>query len=291
MPQYSGGLGILAGDHLKAAADLGVPLVAVGLFYRHGYFRQQLDPGGRQTEQFPRLVPATMAMEQVDDLHIGIPLGGNEVSAALWRVAVDTVPLYLLDTEVELNASPDQLVTDRLYGGESEQRIRQELMLGVGGLRALQALGVVPDVFHLNEGHAGFLALELIHIAIRDHDLSYDEAVEAVRPRLVFTTHTPVPTGIDRFPRADRALPRVVVPRHRPLARPTHGPRPRARRRRLDVQPRGDEYAPLRMGRWRVGLARRREPAHVRGTVAAAADRGSTDRLGDERRARSHVGG
>ncbi|HEY1737757.1 MAG TPA: alpha-glucan family phosphorylase, partial [Acidimicrobiia bacterium] len=202
VPQYSGGLGILAGDHLKASADLGVPLVAVGLFYRHGYFRQQLDPGGRQTEQFPRLVPATMAMEPVDDLHIGIPLGGKEVRAAVWRVSVDTVPLYLLDTDLDLNASPDQLVTDRLYGGEAEQRIRQELMLGVGGLRALQRMNVAPDVFHLNEGHAGFLALELIHIAMRDHDLSYDEAVEAVRPRLVFTTHTPVPAGIDRFPRA-----------------------------------------------------------------------------------------
>ncbi len=202
VPQYSGGLGILAGDHLKASADLGVPLVAVGLFYRHGYFRQQLDPGGRQVEQFPRLVPATMAMEPVDDLHITIDLAGTEVRAAIWRVSVDTVPLYLLDTDLDLNDAPDQLVTDRLYGGESEQRIRQELLLGVGGLRALRRLEVEPDVYHLNEGHAGFLALELIRIAMHDQGLSYDEAVEAVRPRLVFTTHTPVPAGIDRFPRA-----------------------------------------------------------------------------------------
>ncbi len=202
VPQYSGGLGILAGDHLKAAADLGVPLVAVGLFYRHGYFRQQLDPTGRQTEQFPRLVPATMAMEPVDDLHITIELAGTKVQAAIWKVSVDTVPLYLLDTDTDLNDAPDQLVTDRLYGGESEQRIRQELLLGVGGLRALQALGVAPDVYHLNEGHAGFLALELIRCAMHDGGMTYDEAVEAVRPRLVFTTHTPVPAGIDRFPRA-----------------------------------------------------------------------------------------
>ncbi len=201
VPQYSGGLGILAGDHLKASADLGVPLVGVGLFYRHGYFRQQLDPGGRQTEQFPRLVPATMAMEPVDDLHVAIDLAGTDVRAAIWRVSVDTVPLYLLDTDLDLNEAPDQLVTDRLYGGESEQRIRQELLLGVGGMRALRLLGATPDVFHLNEGHAGFLALELIRIAMHDHGLSYDEAVVAVRPRLVFTTHTPVPAGIDRFPR------------------------------------------------------------------------------------------
>lgn len=201
VPQYSGGLGVLAGDHLKAAAELGVPLVAVGLFYRHGYFRQQLDRASRQVEQFPSLLPAAMAMQRVDDLHIEVDLGGAAVHAAIWQVSVDTVPLYLLDTDVDSNDAPDQLVTDRLYGGGSEQRIRQEILLGVGGLRALRALGEAPEVFHLNEGHAGFLALELIREMMHEHHLSYDEAVEAVRPRIAFTTHTPVPAGIDRFPR------------------------------------------------------------------------------------------
>ena len=201
VPQYSGGLGVLAGDHLKAAAAQGVPLVAVGLLYRHGYFRQQLDRASRQVEQFPSLSPAAMAMQPVDDLHIEVDLGGTAVRAAIWRVSVDTIPLYLLDTDVDSNAAPDQLVTDRLYGGGSEQRIRQEILLGVGGLRALRALGEAPEVFHLNEGHAGFLALELIREAMHEHHLSYDEALEAVRPRVAFTTHTPVPAGIDRFPR------------------------------------------------------------------------------------------
>ena len=202
VPQYSGGLGILAGDHLKAAADLGVPLIGVGLFYRHGYFRQQLDRASRQVERFPRLSPTAMAMERIADLEINIDLAGTSVRAAIWRVRVDTVSLYLLDTELDGNDSLDQLVTDRLYGGESEQRIRQELLLGVGGLRAVRALGVEPSVFHLNEGHAGFLALELIRSKMHDDDLSFEAALEAVRPSLVFTTHTPVPAGIDRFPRS-----------------------------------------------------------------------------------------
>lgn len=202
VPQYSGGLGVLAGDHLKAAADLGVPLVGVGLFYRHGYFRQQLDRSSRQVERFPRLAPSAMAMEEVPDLSVSIDLAGAEVRARIWRVVVDTISLYLLDAEVEGNDGLDQLVTDRLYGGGSEQRIRQELLLGVGGFRAVRALGLTPSVFHLNEGHAGFLALELIRAKMHDEGLSYEAAIESVRPQLAFTTHTPVPAGIDRFPRA-----------------------------------------------------------------------------------------
>ncbi len=202
VPQYSGGLGVLAGDHLKAAADQGIPLVAIGLFYRHGYFRQQLDRVSRQVEQFPALSPAALRMERVSGADISIEFGETKVHAALWKLNVGTIPLYLLDTGIDSNAAPDQLVADRLYGGGSDQRIRQELLLGVGGLRALRALSETPEVFHLNEGHAGFLALELIREMMVDHGLNYDEAVEAVRPRIVFTTHTPVPAGIDRFPRA-----------------------------------------------------------------------------------------
>jgi starch phosphorylase len=205
LPQYSGGLGVLAGDHLKAASDLGVPLVGVGLFYRHGYFRQFLDRAGRQHERFPRLHPAAMALTPLDHVELTVELAGVDVRVRIWSATVGTVPLYLLDTFVEdptgEDASPDQLVTDRLYGGGSEERIRQELLLGVGGFRALYQLGVRPDVFHLNEGHAGFLTLEAIRRAMRDDGLAFAEAVEAVRPSVQFTTHTPVPAGIDRFPR------------------------------------------------------------------------------------------
>ena len=202
VPQYSGGLGVLAGDHLKAASDLGVPVVGVGLFYRHGYFRQMLDHAGRQHEQFPRLHPATMALHPVD-VEVTVDLGGAPVRARVWIATVGSVPLYLLDTALNgsSDSSPDQLVADRLYGGGTEDRIRQELLLGVGGYRVLEALGRRPDVFHLNEGHAGFLVLEAIRRAIIDRGLNFSEAIEAVRPSIVFTTHTPVPAGIDRFSR------------------------------------------------------------------------------------------
>lgn len=203
VPQYSGGLGVLAGDHLKAADDLGVPIVGVGLFYRRGYFQQALDRAGRQTEWFPDLHPETLAFERVQDLTIEVPIGAAVIRAAVWKATVGSVPLYLLDTNVDghPDTHPDQLMTDRLYGGHTEDRIKQEILLGVGGYRALDALGLLPDVFHLNEGHAGFLVLEAIRRVMHDNALTLDEAVEVVRPSVVFTTHTPVPAGIDRFPR------------------------------------------------------------------------------------------
>lgn len=201
LPQYSGGLGVLAGDHLRAANDLGLPLTAVGLFYHHGYFRQELDRYGWQQERFPRLHPATLALESVPDIRVTIDLAGASVQAVLWKAQVGRIPLYLLDTDVEGNSDADRLVTDRLYGGGVETRIRQEILLGIGGVRALSELGVTPDVFHINEGHAGFLALERIRRAIVDDGLTFDEAREAIRPAGLFTTHTPVPAGIDRFPR------------------------------------------------------------------------------------------
>jgi starch phosphorylase len=201
LPQYSGGLGILAGDHLKAANDLGVPLVGLGLFYQHGYFQQTLDRGGWQHEHFRRLNPSAMALSLVPDLHVTVDLAGAPVVAQVWRAQVGRVDLYLLDTDVDANADPDRSVTDRLYGGGEEQRIRQEILLGIGGVRLLDALGLVPDVFHMNEGHAGFLALERIRRRVVDDGLSFEEAIEATRPAQLFTTHTPVPAGIDRFPR------------------------------------------------------------------------------------------
>jgi starch phosphorylase len=201
LPQYSGGLGILAGDHLKAANDLGVPLVGLGLFYQHGYFQQSLDRGGWQHERFRRLSPSSMALVAVPDLRVTVDLAGVPVHAQVWRARVGRIDLYLLDTDVDPNAEADRAVTDRLYGGGEEQRIRQEILLGVGGVRLLDALGLVPDVFHMNEGHAGFLALERIRRGVVADGLSFAEAIEAMRPAQLFTTHTPVPAGIDRFPR------------------------------------------------------------------------------------------
>ena len=189
VPQYSGGLGVLAGDHLKASSDLGIPLVAIGLLYGEGYFRQSLDADGWQQERFPRLEPAGMALTYTD-LHVTLDLAGEQTTVHIWRADVGRIPLYLLD-------APG--VTDRLYGGDVEHRLRQEMVLGIAGVRALRALGLAPQVFHTNEGHAGFLALERIRELVAG-GLSFDEAVEASRPGGVFTTHTPVPAGIDRFP-------------------------------------------------------------------------------------------
>ena len=202
LPQYSGGLGVLAGDHLKAASDLGVPLTGVGLFYRHGYFRQALNADGWQVERYPDLDPFAMALSLVDGLRVQVDLAGTPLTAQVWRADVGRVRLYLLDADVEENDASVREVTDRLYGGDTEHRIRQEILLGMGGVRALEALGEDPQVFHTNEGHAGFLGLERIRMLVREHGLSVPEAVEAVRSATVFTTHTPVPAGIDRFPRA-----------------------------------------------------------------------------------------
>jgi starch phosphorylase len=201
LPQYSGGLGVLAGDHLKAANDLGLPLTGVGLFYRHGYFRQHLDRRGWQQERFPRLDPRAMALTPVPDTRVSVELAGVRVHLALWQARVGRISLYLLDTDIDENDEKSRLVCDRLYGGGPEERIRQEIVLGIGGMRALKAVGKLPEVFHLNEGHAGFLALERIRRAMLDDGLTFAEAKAAVRPGAVFTTHTPVPAGIDRFPR------------------------------------------------------------------------------------------
>jgi len=191
LPQYSGGLGVLAGDHLKAAADLGVPLVGVGLFYRHGYFHQELDDSGWQHEQYPDLDADAIGMSPVEG-EVGLDLAGTMVTARPWRFDVGSVPLYLLEADG---------VTDRLYGGDAEHRLCQELVLGIGGVRLLRRLGLAPTVFHSNEGHAGFLGLERIRETIVGQGLSFGDAVEHVRAANLFTTHTPVPAGIDRFPR------------------------------------------------------------------------------------------
>jgi len=208
LPQYSGGLGVLAGDHLKAASDLGVPLVGVGLFYRQGYFRQALNADGWQQERYPLLDPFAMAISPVEGVTVHVDLAGIPLAARVWRADVGRVRLYLLDADVEENDDDGRAVTDRLYGGGTEHRIRQEILLGAGGVRALEVVGETTQVFHTNEGHAGFLGLERIRQLMSGAGagraggrLSFAEAQEAARSSTIFTTHTPVPAGIDRFPR------------------------------------------------------------------------------------------
>jgi glycogen phosphorylase len=192
LPIYSGGLGVLAGDHLKAAAELGVPLVGVGLLYAGGYFRQGIDKAGRQTEDYQPVDPEAVGLVR-EDVSVTVDLAGEVIEAAVWRkdVASDagTVPLYLLEVD---------WLTDALYGGDREHRIRQELLLGVGGVRALAALGIEPNVFHLNEGHSAFLQLERLRALVAG-GLKTDDALETIRRSSVFTTHTPVPAGNEVF--------------------------------------------------------------------------------------------
>ena len=200
LPQYSGGLGVLSGDHLKASSDLGVPLVGIGLLYTEGYFHQELDADGWQQEHRLNMDPQSLGLTDTG-ARVAVDLAGDHVTIQVWRADVGRVPLYLLDTDVEGNSAEGVAVTDRLYGGDSHHRLRQEIVLGIGGVRALRALDIDPQVFHTNEGHAGFLSLERIreHVAA---GMAFDVAVEAVRAGGVFTTHTPVPAGIDRFERA-----------------------------------------------------------------------------------------
>lgn len=241
LPQYSGGLGILAGDHLKAASDLGVPIIGVGLFYRHGYFRQSLDRDGWQQERYPLLDPDELAVSLLREadgtptrVDLALP-GGRTLAAHIWKAQVGRVPLLLLDSDIEANSPAERDVTDRLYGGGSEHRLLQEMLLGIGGVRAARAYcrltgHPAPEVFHTNEGHAGFLGVERIRELVADRAaegaagcdieaLDFAAALESVRAGTLFTTHTPVPAGIDRFDRelvarhfsGDAALPGVPV--------------------------------------------------------------------------------
>ncbi|MFN0119983.1 MAG: alpha-glucan family phosphorylase [Blastocatellia bacterium] len=202
---FAGGLGILAGDHLKSASDLGVPLVGVGILYQEGYFRQYLNDAGWQQESYQEndfySLPLTLE-RNIDGtpLTIAVPFPGREIHAQIWRAQVGRVTLYLLDTNISANAAKaDQDLTDQLYGGDGEMRMQQEIMLGIGGYRALEALGLAPRVYHLNEGHSAFLVLERIRSLMETDKLSFAEAREAASAGLIFTTHTPVPAGHDKF--------------------------------------------------------------------------------------------
>jgi starch phosphorylase len=222
LPQYSGGLGILAGDHLKAASDLGVPIIGVGLLYRAGYFSQSLSRDGWQLERYPSLDPQGLPIKPLDlagspaRISLALP-EGRTLYAQIFVAQVGRVPLLLLDSDIEENDAAARQVTDRLYGGGADHRLEQELLLGMGGVRAIRAYcaatgTTAPQVFHTNEGHAGFLGIERIRELIETDDLSFDEAWQAVRAGTIFTTHTPVPAGIDRFPRSLVAVHLAGIP-------------------------------------------------------------------------------
>ncbi len=205
LPIYSGGLGVLAGDHLKSASDLGLPLVGVGLLYQEGYFAQYLNVDGWQQERYPINDFYNMPLHLEKDangqeLRIEVDYPGRKVYARIWRVQVGRVPLYMLDTNIEPNNPYDHDITDQLYGGDLDMRMHQEIMLGIGGVKALKALGLKPTVYHMNEGHSAFLALERIRMMIAEDGLNFYQAREVARSSQIFTTHTPVSAGFDLFP-------------------------------------------------------------------------------------------
>jgi starch phosphorylase len=204
LPIYSGGLGVLAGDHIKSASDLDIPLVGIGLFYGQGYFRQRLDSSGWQQEEYLETDISQLPMDPAigtdgRPVVIQIETRDGSIQAKIWRVKVGRVDLFLLDSDVEGNAPEDRELTSRLYGGDGRTRIRQELLLGVGGFRALAAMGITPGVLHLNEGHSGFAVLEAIRHRMKEEGIDFDQAAPRVAREVVFTTHTPVPAGHDRF--------------------------------------------------------------------------------------------
>lgn len=203
LPIYSGGLGVLAGDHTKSASDLGIPFIGIGLLYRNGYFKQEIDAQGNQIEVYLQHDFAKMPLRRVldndgNELQISVQLPGREVFARVWFAEIGRAQLLLLDSDIERNNPNDRAITHQLYGGDREMRISQEILLGIGGVRLLKALGIEPAVWHMNEGHVAFSTLERIH-DFQQHGLTLAEAMEAVRQSTVFTTHTPVPAGNEAF--------------------------------------------------------------------------------------------
>lgn len=236
VPTYSGGLGVLAGDHLKAASDLGLPLMGVTLMYREGYFRQYLNADGWQQERYPEndffnlpLIPETA--EDGSPMLVSIPFPGREVWARVWRIQVGRVPLYFLDCNIPRNSPEDRTITNQLYGGDSEMRVRQEMVLGIGGIRALRALGKPPTVCHMNEGHSAFCGLERIRTYMEEFHVDFSAAREAISAGTCFTTHTPVPAGNDVFPPSliehafSSYLPTLKIDRNELLALGRQNPR------------------------------------------------------------------
>ena len=210
VPIYSGGLGVLAGDTLKSASDLGIPMVAVGLAYRNGYFLQQIAADGWQSEEYPEYDFTRMPMRLVrgdsgDPLIIQLPIGSRSVGVQVWKVQVGRIPLFLLDTNLPDAEDQDRDICARLYGGDRRHRLEQEVLLGIGGVKALQAMGVEPDLLHMNEGHSTLATIEQVHQLMTREQLSFEEARSLAAAVNIFTTHTPVPAGHDDFDR-DLAL-------------------------------------------------------------------------------------
>ncbi len=199
LPIYSGGLGVLAGDHLKATSDLGLPLVAVGLFYKQGFGRQEIDAGGRQVEVYSENRGDDLPMRKVEGVEVEAPIGDRTVRIAVWRAQVGRVPLFLLDTDLDVNPPDLRAITDRLYVPEPDRRLRQEIVLGIGGVRAVRALGMTAGVFHLNEGHSFLCAIERIRELRSSRQMTLEEARLVARAGIVFTTHTPIAAGSDYF--------------------------------------------------------------------------------------------
>ncbi len=205
VPNYSGGLGILSGDHCKSASDLDLNFYAVTLLYRHGYFKQQIGKDGWQeavslNQNFHHL-PVRDARVGDQSVFVTVDILGRTVTAKVWELQIGRIKLFLLDTDIQQNSPEDRLITEQLYGGDTDMRIRQEIVLGIGGVRALDALGIKPDVYHMNEGHSAFLSLERIRQYVREKGMSYYPALQMVAASNVFTTHTPVPAGNDAFSR------------------------------------------------------------------------------------------
>ncbi|MEO9255514.1 MAG: alpha-glucan family phosphorylase, partial [Tepidiformaceae bacterium] len=204
LPNYSGGLGVLAGDHLKSASDLGLPLVGVGVMYHQGYFQQVLAADGWQQEEYHPIDPASQPIRRLKDengelIKISVPYSGRDVFATIWRLDVGQTPLLLLDTDIDANSPEDRAISGRLYGGDFEMRIQQEILLGIGGVRALHALGLHPAVCHMNEGHSALLGVDRIRMLMEETGASFEEARLPVTAATVFTTHTAVAAGIDLF--------------------------------------------------------------------------------------------
>lgn len=305
LPNYSGGLGILAGDHLKSASDLGLPLIAVGLYYRSGYFRQSLTADGWQREDYPSLDPQGLPLRLLTDASgdpvlVGLAMpDGGQLNARVWIAQVGRIPLLLLDSDIPETEHELRSVTDRLYGGDQEHRIKQELLAGIGGVRAIRAFTAVeglpePQVFHMNEGHAGFLGVERIRELVTDGELDFDTALAVVRSSTVFTTHTPVPAGIDRFPvdmveryfGVSEAGSELVpgVPLDRIVAFGAEDDPAK-----FNMAHMGPALGPARQRG--VPVARQGQPRHVQRPVARLRPGRSTDRIDHQRCARPDVGG
>jgi starch phosphorylase len=297
LPGSPGGLGVLSGDHLKASSDLDLPLVGVGLLYQKGYLRQSLNQDGWQIEKSPENDFYTLPIQPVhradgSDLVVSVQMPTGEVFVKASVIRVGRVKLYLLDTNIPQNTAPENRnITDQLYGGDSHTRIRQEIVLGIGGMRVLSALGLAPTVFHMNEGHSAFLGIERIRLEVAENGLSFDEAVEAVRANNVFTTHTPVPAGIDpvRLRAAALLLCRLLRARPASLTKSFAAWAPEPARRRRSVFDGDSRHQDELLAQRRLGAAWRCLPRDVAGPVAPVASRRSAHHLGHQRHPRLHL--